>query len=114
MPPHKTLTIESISGTSYEFGVYPLDENPEFPALPGIYIFTKRYLNEHGEYKHNILYIGETHSFEQRLVDSHEKWPCTHNRGANCVCLYYYDDEERGRRIIERALIDKWNPICND
>ena len=44
MPPHKTLTIESISGTSYEFGVYPLDENPEFPALPGIYIFTKRYL----------------------------------------------------------------------
>ena len=114
MPTHKTLTIESISGTSYEFGVYPLEENPEIPALPGIYLFTKRYQEPQGGHTHDILYIGETHSFEQRLVESHEKVPCARNNGFNCVCLCHYNAEDRTRRISEKALIDKWNPICND
>ena len=114
MPNHSMLTIESISGTSYQFHVYPLEDNPDFPDHPGLYLFTKQYPNQRGGYTHDILYIGETHSFEERLVESHENVPCARNNGFNCVCLHYSNNEQSERRKSEKALIDKWNPICND
>lgn len=101
-----TVTFTGQSGTEYRFNVYPRDTT--FKDVGGVYIFSER----DSQKRHTILYIGQTHSFEERRLKYHEKWECADPLGGNVICTRQVDNAERRRRI-ERDLIDGHNPPCN-
>lgn len=104
-----TLTTKGLSGTEYSFSVYPMDQ--EFREVGGVYIITRRYKNDAGEYKHAFIYIGETGDFSTRFVN-HHKARCFQTNKANCICTLI---EENGdtRLAIEDDLVTQHNPPCN-
>ena len=60
----------------YNFTRHNLDE--EWDDTPGVYIFLN---DDTGEY----LYVGETESFETRIVTNHERWGEALNLGMTHV-----------------------------
>ena len=96
-------------GTPYDFQVYPLAT--DFYRKAGVYMFTKRWTDRQGEIWHTVIYIGETHSFKDRPLDSgHPKWTSAVRLGFNRICAYPTDGD---RVAIQDALIDKYNPPLN-
>jgi len=45
--------------------------------------------------------------------DGHHKVDCFERENANCKCTYR-EDTESTRQRIERDLIEKYDPECND
>ena len=96
----ENLILSDWLGREYMFEVYP--KRTEFNSVPGIYLFTRRSANQHGAF-HEILYIGKTKSFKNRLNYNHEKWipvgePQEH---------YWFDfwDADLGQPIGEKAQL---------
>ena len=69
-------TFHGNTGT-YNFGVYTTDT--VFIDVGAVYIFSKRVVGADGKGTHTFLYIGETHSLEDR-IPYHEKWPCVQRK----------------------------------
>ena len=94
---------------TYNFGVYTTDT--VFIEVGAVYIFSKRVVGSDGRGTHTFLYIGQTHSLEDR-IPYHEKWPCAQKNGANCICVHQ-DDDASSRISKEDDLLAVNNPPCN-
>jgi hypothetical protein len=83
-----------------------------FNQVGGIYIITKRFMSDAGEFKHQFIYIGQTEDYSTRF-DDHHKAGCFARNGATCICTLLEDDEDI-RFAIETDLIRQFAPPCND
>jgi hypothetical protein len=93
----------------YNFGVYTTDT--VFIDTGAVYIFSKRVVDSNGRGRHTFLYIGQTHSLEDR-IPYHEKWSCAQRNGVNCICVHQ-DDDASSRTSKEADLLAASNPPCN-
>ena len=100
------VTFTGQSGREYKFEVYPRETT--FKDVGGVYVFSKR----DSQKNHTLLYIGQTHSFEERRLAHHEKWECADPLGGNVICTHRENNETQ-RKAKERDLIDKHQPPCN-
>ena len=104
-----TAEFQGING-KYSFNVYSWDTS--FKPLGAVYCFSKRTVNPQGLGEHDILYVGITNDLSVRFND-HHKEGCAEKNGANCICIYQEDSEE-ARKQIEKDLISKHKPKCNE
>jgi hypothetical protein len=105
-----TLTLTGVSGQTYEFNVYPLDQ--DFKDVGAVYVVTRRHKNSTGGHSHDKIYIGETGDLSTRFAD-HHKAICFRNNNANCICTHRDGDEE-SRLAKEGDLLKNYNFPCND
>ena len=113
------ITLTGESGDSYDLGLYSMDSLGSFPPINAIYVFVTR-TRAQKTYSTKAIYVGETGEADDRLTKSHEKMKCVKNEGATHVAIYeggYRGDKrlltERGRREIEKDMVDRLNPPCN-
>ena len=102
-------TFKGKTGT-YNFGVYTTDT--VFIDVGAVYIFSKRVVDSDGRGRHTFLYIGRTHSLEDRF-SYHEKWACAQENGVNCICIHQ-DDNANSRLKKERDLLTANPTPCNN
>lgn len=111
--------IKGKSGEMYPFQCYranaPFKPFPKFPNDSGIYIFADlSHIDENGWTVPKVLYVGESHSFEERVVESHEKWNDALDRNATHICILKLNNSsESERRHIENDICLEHNPPCN-
>lgn len=99
-----------VSGTRYEFQLYPFGTH--FVKLPGVYIFTKRPPNSNWE----PLYIGETHDLDNRVgsgLMQHHKVSMALSQGATHVGVIVVQGPEANRLRVESDLCQAYSPVCN-
>ena len=101
-------TFQGKTGT-YNFGVYTTDT--VFIDVGAVYIFSRRVIGSDGRGTHTFLYIGQTHSLEDR-IPYHEKWLCAQRNGVNCICVHQ-DDDANSRIKKEQDLLDANPTPCN-
>ena len=104
------LVLTGASKKQYAFNVYPIGEECKDEA--GIYLFTKRTLNQQGNYNHTIVYIGMAVSFQSRFYAHHKQSEISKN-GANCLCLMQVPNEQ-DRCFIEKDLLKAYKTTCNE
>ena len=98
------LRLSDNTGEEYTFEVYPAEDN--FRSDAGVYMFTKRDSNRN----HEILYIGETHSFKDRPLDwGHSKWGSATRMGLTHICVL----QTSNRVFIQNRLIEAYKPRLN-
>ncbi len=105
-----TLTLKGASGETYAFEVFAYDS--EFNALGAVYAITRRTQKNDDNYKHTLMYLGETGDLSTRY-DGHHKKDCFVQHSANCACIHL-DDDEDSRLTKEADLLANYNPRCND
>ncbi len=105
-----TLTLKGTSGQTYAFEVFAYDS--DFNALGAVYAITRRTQKNDGNYKHTLIYIGETGDLSTRY-NGHHKEDCFFQHNANCTCIHL-DDDENSRLATKADLIAKYNARCND
>ena len=81
------------SGKAYPFKFYPLNLTlrgfPKFPNEAGVYAFAKKkHDNDIGGPYYDDLYVGQTESFEDRLVEGHSHWECAEKHGCNSIGIH--------------------------
>jgi len=103
------LTIAGASGTKYTFGVYSF--NSTWAEVAGVYLVTRRSLNEEGTGTHTFIYVGETENLKERHLD-HHKADCFLRHGANCLC-FLSEKSEPKRKAIEADLLAAKSWSCN-
>jgi hypothetical protein len=102
-----TLVFSGKSGAKYRFEVWPMETR--FKPLAAVYIVTKREVTT-GTFSragHEQIYLGQTPDISgplgtQAQLDSFSA------SGANCVCVYAVESEERGAAIkkdLEEAAV---------
>jgi hypothetical protein len=101
-------TFKGKFGT-YAFEVYTTDT--VFNSVGAVYIFSKRTPGSDGTHKHIFLYIGQTHSLNER-IPNHEKWYCVRNYGVNCICVHR-DNDANSRLHKEIDLLSVNKTPCN-
>ena len=106
------VTFQGRVGT-YKFEVYPLDTS--FNATGAIYIFAKYAPDQYGTGTYTPLYIGQTISLRNRILEHrhHGKWICVENYGVNCICVHR-DTDARSRMEKEADLLVANEPPCNE
>ena len=98
-----------------EFKVYKPDT--EWYDVGGVYIFAKRGawiglgLGQGNPMDWEPLYVGETESFKNRLLASHEKWPAAVGLGATHI--HTRNEVMIARKLLEVLLIQKYDPPLN-
>ena len=105
----QTYTIQDSYGESYTFNLHR--KGTPFPAIAGVYIFLKE--NSSGLY--DIIYIGQTSSFKDRIDDdftNHTQYECIKNKYTHIATLDV--PREQQRLDIERRLIRSKNTSCNE
>lgn len=105
-----------ISDATFEgkFGTYAFEVFTTatiFNSVGAVYIFSKRDVGLDGKSTHTFLYIGQTHSLQER-IPSHEKWDCVNNYGANCICVHR-DNDANSRLHKEIDLLSVNMTPCN-
>ena len=105
------VTFQGSTGT-YNFEVYPPDTS--FNAVGGVYIFAKYVPSQYGTGTYTPLYIGQTISLRNRILEHqhHGKWNCAENYGVNCICVHE-DADSQSRRKKEADLLAVNHPPCN-
>ncbi|MYB00057.1 hypothetical protein F4X90_10335 [Candidatus Poribacteria bacterium] len=105
------VTFQGSTGT-YNFEVYPPDTS--FNAVGGVYIFAKYVPSQYGTGTYVPLYIGQTISLRNRILEHqhHGKWKCAENYGVNCICVHQ-DANSQSRREKEADLLAVNHPPCN-
>lgn len=99
------------SGQSYRFEAWSLET--KFKPLAGVYFVTRRG-NEDSNYNratHEHVYIGHAASLAEPLGNP-SQLDLFRKHGANCVCVYAADGEER-RIAIEQDLLAAYPTSCN-
>jgi hypothetical protein len=105
-----TMTTKGLSGNSYNFFVYPIDQS--FRDVGAIYIVTRRYQKaDKSGFAHEFIYIGETGDLSTRF-DDHHKADCFKSHNANCICTLVEEDQDN-RLAIEDDLVKRHDPPCN-
>lgn len=108
------------SGKVYPFKFYPLNlvlrGFPKFPDEEGVYTFAKeKHNNDTGRSEYEALYVGQTESFEDRLVETHSHWECAEKHGCNSIGIHAMAESSReDREDIENDIICEQKPPCND
>lgn len=105
------ISFEGKSRTKYSFEVYSLNANFK-NNISAVYVVTYRYKDDKNNFKHKIIYIGQTENLKERH-SSHHKADCFSRLNANCLCVKEVNSEEE-RLKIERDLINEKNPPCNN
>ena len=103
-------TFTSKSGNQYRFKVFPL--GTRFRKISGVYLIAFRARGSHGEYRHKILYVGNTKDFSQPF-EKHPKAQDLVRLGTNCICVQA-DKSEESRLEKERDLVAAFSPARND
>lgn len=63
--------------------------------------------------KNKLIYVGITDNLKERM-SGHHKEDCWRRNISGTNCLYVLSiSSERDREIIERRIIDRYNPVCN-
>ncbi|MDE0316569.1 MAG: hypothetical protein OXM61_16915 [Candidatus Poribacteria bacterium] len=112
--------IEGNSGEMYPFQCHrandPFKTFPKFSDDSGIYGFADlSHIDENGWTVPKVLYVGESHSFEERVIESHEKWNDAFDLNATHICILKLENSsESERKDIERDIYLKHAPPCND
>ena len=108
----RTTKIYGLSNKIYHFEIW--FKESKFKDVGGVYMFSKieTTCDRKRPIRHVKLYIGETHSFKERL-DNHEKWDEAIEHGVLLILLLPENDADR-RKKVEKELIEKYNPILND
>lgn len=88
---------------------------PKFPDSSGVYIFADiSRIDEYGNDLPKVLYVGESHSFEERVVEEHEKWECALDHKVTHICILELKDSSKSERLrIEKDIRLEHNPECN-
>ena len=109
----------------YRCTVYPLDSNvpdlgiPDFPRLPGIYIFTMTLSSRN---KYPSIYIGQTKNLEDRF-GGHSQLDCIRREQAACLHVYATGFEQEPalnlaskdvREEVECDLQSHYQVLCPD
>ena len=111
--------IKGNSGEMYPFQCHrannPFKPFPKFPNDSGIYIFADlSRIDVNGWTVPKVLYVGESHSFEERVVEVHEKWNDAVDRNVTHICILKLENSsESERRYIENDIRLEHNPLCN-
>jgi hypothetical protein len=92
----------------YEFKVYNFAT--DWLPRPGVYIFA----HEHQPGYWSGHYVGTCGSFKDRITVNHHKWGLAKVRGATHVHALVHHGGEAERFAIERDLIERLQPSCND
>ena len=101
----------SVNGVAYEFVTYDL--NGPFPNSAGVYMLLKGTHTPQNTINHDILYVGETGSFQTRLRPGHHDWNEASKRGMNYLSVYIPKYGE-SRTDIQDSLIEYFKPPLND
>jgi predicted GIY-YIG superfamily endonuclease len=99
------VTVNGVSGTQYEFGVYVWGTS--FKPIGGVYLVLKKL--PAGNY--NILYIGQTSDLSERF-DNHHQAACFVRNGRTHIGVLVEGSEQR-RLAIETDLIRNYRTSCN-
>jgi hypothetical protein len=106
-----SITFTGKSGEEYRFDAWSIDTR--FKALAAVYFVTKR-TRENTTYNrssHDNIYIGHTATLADPF-DTHARFACFTKYGANCICIYLLEDEER-RIAVESDLLASYSTHCN-
>lgn len=99
------VTVKGLSGTQYDFDVYPW--GTEFKPTGGLYLVLKK--QPDGRYA--ILYIGQTGNLSERF-DNHHQSACFTRNGKTHIAVRGEGSEQR-RLAIETDLIRNYQTSCN-
>jgi hypothetical protein len=103
-----TIAFPGKSGQIYHFDVWSMDH--EFLQKSGLYVLSKRELNEDGDYAHIILFVGQT---EDLSSISQVKQNSISVSGASCICVLV-DAQEMSQDEIADDLINYHKPSFQD
>jgi len=102
-----TVVFSGKSGAKYRFEVWPMDTR--FKPVAAVYVVTRREVTT-GTFSragHEQLYLGQTPDISAPLgTEAQLAWFGAN--GANCVCVYAVESEERGAAIkkdLEEAAV---------
>ena len=101
------VTLTWQSNKTYTFQLY--DFMPF--STPGSVIYIVGKLTD-GWRMHTTLYVGQTEDISTRFRNHHKDQEFR-NHGANCIGLFYVHNQQ-DRDWIEKDLIPKYNPVCNE
>ena len=99
-----TLVFSGRSGEDYRFEVWPIETR--FKPAAAVYIVTRREVTT-GTFSragHERIYLGQTRDISAPL-GTQIQLASFSAKGANCVCIYAVDSEER-RAAIKKDLED--------
>lgn len=100
-----SITLTGTNRRQYRFTLYP--KTTSFKDIRALYCF----LAPHGD-TWKILYIGQTHSLGDRM-QSHNKWPEVNRLGCTHIGVCY-GPAVTNLDTDEKALIEAYQPCCND
>ena len=106
----ESVTFKGASGRQYQFECYDLDTS--FKSISAVYILAERTGLSSGKPDYVFVYIGQTDDLRGRLF-GHNKSDCFKKNNANCICINI-QLLKRTRHSIEKDLLDKYSPPCND
>ena len=106
--PTSTPTIKwtGKTGQTYLYYIYRIGSS--LKQVPGNYIFAKQIQPE----RWILIYGGETGDLSERF-DDHHKMSCIKQNGATHIHAHASSPNASNRRVEEKDIIDRWNPICN-
>ncbi len=104
-----TYIWRGADGAPYEYRVYDL--GAVWNDVPGNYIFAKKVSALAGQWV--PLYIGETGSFESRLIPSHDRWHAALQEGMTHIHAHTSSAVQKTRRYEEWNLIRQYMPSLN-
>ena len=96
------MTIEWLTGLSYT----AVTIGSLLPAEAGNYV-----VSQQGSAGHTAIYAGESSNIRERFVD-HDKKSCFEKQGATHIS-YRVNNSAESRRQEEKAIRDKYKPVCN-
>lgn len=97
-----TLVFSGRSGEEYRFEVWPIETR--FKPMAAVYFVTKRDApaGTYNRADHEQIYLGHTTDISKPL-GSQAQLAWFNASGANCVCVYAVESEER-RAAIKKDL----------
>jgi excinuclease UvrABC nuclease subunit len=106
-----TIELTDINGESHTFNVYTIGTN--FKDIPGIYAFAAEKPKSF-----EIVYIGETESFKNRLsnnLEDHHQYFCAviKHKATHFFTKRLIGGKQK-RVKLETALRQIYSPICNN
>ena len=100
------VMLRGSSGAVYPFHVHLLDT--KLANIGAVYALTNRKPDTSGGKYHSIIYIGQTRGLAE-AVSRHKNTPWLREHAANCVCLYFENDESH-RSQMELDLSRYYSP----
>lgn len=101
-----TVTFEDATSKTHTFDVYHLHR--DFIQVRAVYVIAR--MDAPGDY--TMLYVGETGDLSKAL-ETHPQKACFEEHRANRVGVHL-DLDEASRKRKAAALIENYNPPCND